>query len=39
MTQNLDNALAYSERWLGIIKQNEDEAMFQANQAFAFGAR
>ena len=28
MTQNLDNALAYSERWLGIIKQEEvDETL------------
>jgi putrescine aminotransferase len=28
MAQNLENALAYSERWLGIIKQNEvDEAL------------
>ena len=28
MTQNLDNALAYSERWLDIIKQTEvDEAL------------
>ncbi len=28
MTQNLDNALAYSERWLGIIKQkNVDETL------------
>jgi putrescine aminotransferase len=28
MTQNLDNALAYSKRWLGIIKQNEvDETL------------
>ena len=28
MTQNLENALAYSERWLGIIKQKEvDETL------------
>lgn len=36
MTQNLENALAYSERWLEIIKQNEDEAMIQRKSDVRF---
>ncbi len=41
MTQNLENALAYSERWLGIIKQNEvsevlgKEIITESKQNFA----
>jgi putrescine aminotransferase len=41
MAQNLDNALAYSERWLGIIKQEEvderlgKEIISESKQNFA----
>jgi putrescine aminotransferase len=41
MTQNLDNALAYAERWLGIIKQSEitqdlgKEIIAESKQNFA----